>query len=76
MGPCTWDRARCAPAGAAPPSPTARRILGRISESIGGARPRIRDPDHLAVIDDIAAIIVGGELDRLADADLAELASL
>src|SRR3546814_20474688 len=34
------------------------------------------DADHLAAIDDVAAIIVRGQLDRLADADIPELAFL
>src|SRR3546814_3885696 len=52
--------------------PVARRIL-RWDQREGGAGAA-GDADHLAAIDDVAAIIVRGQLDRLADADIAELA--
>src|SRR3546814_7721647 len=54
--------------------PIARRILRR-DQRKGGAGAA-GDADDLAVIDDVAAIIVRRQFDGLADTDLAELAFL
>src|SRR3546814_9094894 len=54
--------------------PIARRILRR-DQRKGGAGAA-GDADDLAVIDDVAAIIVRRQFDGLADTDLAELAIL